>query len=79
MTFSAEGLETGKEFRAGQTRNQQLNNDCQLMLIQWKRKEENQIFYYVYSKHIKIMRGLPSGSRVQNYISGSKQVRQGGV
>ena len=49
------------------------------MLIQWKRKEENQIFYYVYSKHIKIMRGLPSASRVQNYISGSKQVRQGGV
>lgn len=42
------------------------------------KKEENQTFYYVFPKHIKIMRGLPSASRVQNYIPGIKQVKQGG-
>lgn len=67
-----------ERIRAGQTRNQQLYSESQLVLIQWKRKEENQTFYYVYPKHIKIMSVLPSASRVQNYISGSKQVRQGG-
>lgn len=30
------------------------------------KKEEKQTFYYVYPKCIKIMRGLPSASRVQN-------------
>lgn len=42
------------------------------------KKEEKQTFYYVYPKCIKIMRGLPSASRVQNSIPGSNQVRQGG-
>lgn len=60
---------------AGQTGNQQLDSDYQLVLIQQKRRE---IRYYVYPKHIKIMRRLPSSSRVETYITGSKQVRQGG-
>lgn len=43
------------ELGAGQTGNQQLDSDCQLVLIQRKKSE---IRYYVYPKHIKIMRGL---------------------